>query len=62
MLIGIDTVDQAKQLLDQYPAIMARDAVHAATVLVLELEGICSQDRDFDAFTEIHRFEPGSMT
>lgn len=59
--VDVDILDEAKRLLDLYPSIMARDAVHAATVLVLGLKGICSHDRDFDALTEIHRFDPGSM-
>ncbi|MEE8398728.1 MAG: type II toxin-antitoxin system VapC family toxin [Desulfobacterales bacterium] len=59
--IDLEILDQAKQLLDKYPSIMARDAVHAATVLVLGLEGICSHDRDFDALIEVHRLEPGNM-
>ena len=56
--IDLNILDQAKKLLDRYPSIMARDAVHAATVLVLGLEGICSYDKDFDTITEIHRFKP----
>ncbi len=59
--IEVSILDQAKQLLDQYPSIMARDAVHAATVLALGLEGICSYDTDFDIVTEIHRFSPGNL-
>ncbi len=59
--IDIDILDQAKHLLDQYPSIMARDAIHAATVLILELEGICSYDRDFDNIVEIQRFDPQSL-
>jgi predicted nucleic acid-binding protein len=59
--IEVNILDQAKQLLDQYPSIMARDAVHAATVLILGLEGICSYDRDFDNLSEIKRFIPGNM-
>jgi len=40
---------------------MARDAVHAATVLVMELEGICSHDKDFDILADIRRFDPANM-
>jgi uncharacterized protein len=41
-------MDQAKQLADEHADISARDAVHAAVVLVYRLEGICTFDQDFD--------------
>lgn len=41
-------VDQAKHIADTYPDISARDAVHAAVVIVHNLDGICTFDRDFD--------------
>ena len=57
--IGIEIMDRARSLLDLYPDIMARDALHAAVCRHLGAEGICSYDRDFDRIRNIRRFEPG---
>jgi predicted nucleic acid-binding protein len=46
--ITAGVMDCAKQLVDEHPAISARDAIHAAVVSVYKLEGIYSFDSDFD--------------
>lgn len=51
-------VDQARSLLDRYPRLTARDAIHAAVVLEYGLEAICSYDRDFDGVEGVRRVEP----
>jgi predicted nucleic acid-binding protein len=56
--ISADILDQARALLDQYPALMARDALHAAVVMDEQCEAICSYDRDFDRIAGIKRIEP----
>lgn len=56
--ITVEVTDTAVRLLGQYPALVARDAVHAAVVLVYGLDGICSFDRDFDRIREFRRVEP----
>jgi len=56
--IGFDVLDRARSLLDTYPHLMARDALHAAVVLVHELDAICSFDRDFDPVAGVRRIEP----
>ena len=52
-------LDRARDLLDGHPALMARDALHAA--LALEHTGgrICSFDADFDGIEGVQRTEPG---
>lgn len=57
--LAVETLDQARQLLDRYPALVARDAVHAAICLQFTGGAICSYDRDFDVVEGILRIEPG---
>ena len=59
--ITAGVVDRARVLLDAYPHLMARDALHAAVVLLNELDGICSFDRDFDSVAGVTRIEPGAQ-
>ncbi len=51
-------LDRARMLLDEYPALMARDALHAAVVMHEKFDAICTYDRDFDQITGITRIEP----
>jgi predicted nucleic acid-binding protein len=53
-----EIVDRARRLLDEFPGLAARDAVHAAVVLAHGLDSICSFDRDFDAVRGLRRIEP----
>jgi len=48
----------ARDILARYPALSARDCIHAAVVLNHGLEAIISADRAFDAITEIKRLDP----
>ena len=56
--ISAAVLDRARMLLDDYPSLMARDALHAAVVLHEGLDSICSYDRDFDRIAELTRIEP----
>lgn len=56
--VSADVLDRARELLDLYPTVMARDALHAAIVMHEGLGAICSYDRDFDLITTIARVEP----
>jgi uncharacterized protein len=56
--VTADVMDRACLLLDRYPELMARDAVHAAVVQLYELASICSFDRDFDKIKGVRRIEP----
>lgn len=51
-------LDRARLMLDEYPALTARDALHAAVVESHGLDAICSFDRDFDQIATIRRVEP----
>lgn len=56
--VTAEVLDRARLLLDAYPHLMARDALHAGVMLEHELEGLCSYDRDFDPVLGVRRFEP----
>ncbi len=56
--IDSDTLDRARVLMDTFPSLMARDALHAAVVQQHELQAICSYDRDFDTLPSLTRIEP----
>jgi predicted nucleic acid-binding protein len=59
--ITLSVMDYSRILLDQYPALLPRDAVHASVCLVHKLDGICTFDRDFDALGEIKRIDPEAL-
>lgn len=56
--IGVEVLDLARDLLDRYTSVMARDALHAAVVIHIGASAICSFDRDFDELSEVTRVEP----
>ncbi len=56
--ITADVMDEAKAIPDEYPTLMARDALHAAVCRVVRAEAICSYDEDFDAIRGVRRVEP----
>ena len=60
--VDADVLDVARGLMDDYTALMARDALHAALVLTHSLEGIISYDTDFDRVKSIRRLEPADFT
>ncbi len=63
-ILSIDRhiVNYAYDLLERYPAIMARDAIHAATCMVNRLDGICSFDDDFDGIRGLKRYKPDDLS
>lgn len=58
LTVDAEVLDHSKTLLDKYPRLMARDALHAAVCRLNDLGGLCSFDRDFDQITEVHRLQP----
>lgn len=56
--VTAEVLDRARLLLDAWPHLMARNALHAAVVLHHELDGVCSYDRDFDPVPGVRRVEP----
>jgi predicted nucleic acid-binding protein len=53
-----EIMDGTRDLLDTYPSLTVRDALHAAATLHTGAEGLCSYDRDFDDIKGLHRIEP----
>jgi predicted nucleic acid-binding protein len=51
-------MDHAKDLVNADQTISARDAVHAAGVVLHKLEGICTLDRDFERIPGCTRIDP----
>ncbi|MBI2212746.1 MAG: type II toxin-antitoxin system VapC family toxin [Acidobacteria bacterium] len=56
--IDDEVTDRARDLMDDYPRLIARDAIHAAVVLTRRLDGIATFDRDFDGIRGVKRIEP----
>ena len=63
MVVPITTeiLDHARALLDEHDGISARDALHAAVVVVHDLDALCSYDRGFDRIGTVRRVEPGAV-
>lgn len=56
--ITVEALDGARVLLDRYPWLSARDALHASVALLHGAEAICSYDRDLDGIEGLKRVEP----
>ena len=50
----------ACDLLERYPKLSVRDAVHAASMIRNGIKRVISVDGDFDQIREIRRIEPGA--
>ena len=53
-----EIIKESFKLLETYPDLLARDCLHAATCIVLKLEGIYSFDEDFDVIEGLKRYPP----
>jgi uncharacterized protein len=53
-----EVMDRARQLMDEQDRLMARDALHAAVMVVYGLASITSFDPDFDRVVGLKRVEP----
>ena len=56
-----DDLISARDLLNRYPALRVRDAIHAASMIRNGVETIVSFDPHFDAVSEVRRVEPESL-
>lgn len=56
--VTLADIRRARQLATHYPAIKARDLVHAAVMLENGISCIVSTDRHFDQVAEIDRLDP----
>lgn len=59
--ITADVTDQARAIMDDYPTLMARDALHAAVCLRAGAVAICSYDADLDVVAGLRRVEPTAI-
>ena len=57
--VTAEMTDQARTIMDDYPTLMARDALHAAACRVAGADAICSYDADLDVIAWLRRIEPG---
>jgi predicted nucleic acid-binding protein len=60
--IDVAVLDRTRALLDDDPALSARDALHAAVCLELGAAAFCSFDKDFDRVSGLRRIEPAEVT
>jgi predicted nucleic acid-binding protein len=58
LAVTSEVMDRARNLMELYSPLSARDAVHAAVVQVYGLESVCSYDTDFDKIDGLKRIEP----
>ena len=56
--VTAEVTDEARKIMDDHPALMARDALHAAVCRVVGAEAICSYDTDLDIIAGLRRVEP----
>lgn len=56
--IDSNIIFETKNIMSKYAEIIARDAIHAAVVIINNLEGIVSVDKVFDRIKGLKRFEP----
>jgi len=56
--ITVEVLDAARVLLDLYPTLKARDALHAAATQHYGARALCSYDGDFDEVESLERLEP----
>ncbi len=49
---------KAKEILQEYPSLQPRDAIHVAVMFNRAIKTIYSYDKHFDEIKEIKRFEP----
>ena len=58
LVVSEDVLEEARELMHAFPRLKTRDAIHAATVRVHQLDGIYSYDTDFDGIDGVRRIEP----
>ena len=56
--VTAEVLDRARRVLDGDDRIMARDALHAAVVMIEGFEAVCSYDHDFDRIKGLVRRTP----
>ena len=59
--ITVAEIMAATRLMRETPGLSARDAIHAAVVVVHGLDGIVSADRGFDRIPGLRRYDPAEL-
>jgi hypothetical protein len=59
--ISAEVMDETRRLMDSYPQLMARDALHAAVCPHHGVQSFCSYDRDLDVIAGLQRLEPQNV-
>lgn len=59
--ITVAEIRAATRLIRETPGLSARDAIHAAVVMVHGLDGIISADRGFDRIPGLRRYDPADL-
>src|SRR5262249_43158963 len=59
--ITIVEIARARELVDRYPMLPARDLLHLAAMLNNGITTIVSADRHFDVISEIRRRDPSAI-
>lgn len=59
--LSFEIVKKAQELIDKYPTIRPRDALHAATAITQGIDTIVSDDSDFDMIKELKRIALAKM-
>ena len=59
--VTVEELRAARNLMQRYSDLYARDAIHAAFVLVHSFEGLVSADQIFDKMSELKRFDPQEL-
>lgn len=59
--ITVVEIREAMRLMRETPGLSARDAIHAAVVMVHGLDGIINADRDFARIPGLRRYDPAEL-
>ena len=59
--IGRNEILAARRVVEEYPAISPRDAIHAAVVRTQGLEGIVTTDKALGQVAGVTRFDPAEL-
>jgi hypothetical protein len=59
--VTLADIHRVRKLAERYPALKARDLIHAAVMLENGLTRILSTDRHFDQLAEIERIDPNDF-
>ena len=56
--VSVEEVNATKGLIEKYPSLQIRDAIHVSSMTSHSLQEMISADKDFDVVREIKRIDP----